>query len=170
LVRVLGSLPVLRWPLAGSILAIVLDLSDLAMFTYLGLGWPPDYQRWDKAADLAYMVMFLVVTRRWRNPEKSIAAALFGLRMVGLAGFEWTDQRWLLVLFPNAFEFWFVFVAARDHFRPDFVLTGRRAAWAVAAVTALKLPQEYLLHVNRTLDRYALGDVVSRLLHWLGSR
>jgi hypothetical protein len=168
LIRVGGALPVLRWPLAGAIVAILLDLSDLALFTYLGLGWPPNYQLWDKAVDLAYMTTFLIVALRWRNPERSIAVVLFALRMAGLAAFELTDKRWLLVVFPNAFEFWFVFVAARDHFRPDFELTRRRAAWAVVAVTALKLPQEYLLHINRALDRYALADVVSRLLHRLG--
>ena len=35
-VRVLGSLPVLRWPFAGGILAILVDLLDLILLDWLG--------------------------------------------------------------------------------------------------------------------------------------
>ncbi len=37
-VRIAGSLPVLRWPLAGGILAILVDLSDLLLMNVLDLG------------------------------------------------------------------------------------------------------------------------------------
>ena len=50
--RILGSLPVLRWPLAGGILAILVDLSDLVLINVLDLGGIPDYQRFDKIMDL----------------------------------------------------------------------------------------------------------------------
>ena len=36
--RIVGSLPVLRWPLAGGLLAILVDLSDLVLIDLLDLG------------------------------------------------------------------------------------------------------------------------------------
>ena len=47
-IRILGSLPVLRWPLAGGLLAILVDLSDLLLRDTLDLGGIPDYQAFDK--------------------------------------------------------------------------------------------------------------------------
>ena len=49
-------------------------------------------------------------------------------------------------------------VAARNRFAPDYALTGRRTAGALALLLALKLPQEYLLHVDRRLDNYTLPE------------
>jgi len=45
-IRIAGSLPVLRWPLAGGALAILIDLSDLLLRDVLDLGGVPDYQSW----------------------------------------------------------------------------------------------------------------------------
>jgi hypothetical protein len=169
-IRVLSALPVLRWPFWGALFAIFVDLSDLALFSYLGLGWPPDYQHFDKIADLAYLITFMIVALRWSNPERRIAATLFGFRVAGMVAFEWTANRAILFAFPNVFEFWFVLVAARDRFRPGYRLTPSRAALWLAGLLALKLPQEYLLHVDRRLDQYALTDIVSRVVqhvkHW----
>jgi hypothetical protein len=46
-IRVAGSLPVLRWPLAGGILAILVDLSDLLLRHTLDLGGIPDDQSFE---------------------------------------------------------------------------------------------------------------------------
>ena len=113
--RLLGSLPVLRWPLAGGILAILVDLSDLLLINVLDLGGIPDYQRFDKIMDLAYMGAFLVVALRWTGPDRWVAVALFAYRMIGFVAFEMTDERALLLVFPNVFEPWFLLVAALHH-------------------------------------------------------
>jgi len=42
-IRIAGSLPVLRWPLAGGILAVLVDLSDLLLRDALDLGGVGDY-------------------------------------------------------------------------------------------------------------------------------
>jgi hypothetical protein len=44
LYRVVGSLPTFRWPLAGGLLAIFVDLTDLFWMDVLDLGGIPDYQ------------------------------------------------------------------------------------------------------------------------------
>jgi hypothetical protein len=90
-------LPVLRWPLAGGILAIVVDLSDLLLRDVLDLGGIPDYQAFDKWIDQVYLGAFLVVALRWAGPERAIAVGLYLFRLVGFVAFELTGERALLV-------------------------------------------------------------------------
>ena len=127
LVRVTGALPVLRWALAGALIAIAVDLSDLFQMNLLDLGGVGNYQALDKWLDLSYMVTFLIVALRWKGPARTVAAALFALRLVGFATFEATGNRWVLLAFPNAFEFWFVFVAALHDYWPSYQLTATRS-------------------------------------------
>lgn len=151
-IRVAGSLPVLRWPFAGALLAILVDLSDLLLFDLLGLWSVVDYQAFDKVVDLAYMATFLVVALRWAGVERTVAAALFAFRMVGLLAFEFSGERAVLLAFPNVFETWFLLVAGLH-------AAGRRPAWTplrlalgLAAALAVKLVHEWLLHVGRVFD------------------
>ena len=163
LVRIVGALPVLRWSLAGALIAIGVDLSDLFQMNLLDLGGVSDYQTLDKWLDLAYMGTFLFVALRWSGPARYVAVALFGFRMVGLVMFQVTGDRWLLLLFPNVFEFWFVFVAAVRHYRPAYLLTTTRSlAWFIP-VFALKAAHEIVLHGWRGLDNYVAIEVVRGL-------
>lgn len=152
LVRIVGSLPVLRWPLAGGILAVLVDLSDLLLRDTLDLGGVPDYQAFDKWLDQVYMLCFLVVALRWHGHERRIAIALYAFRMVGFLLFEISGDRGLLLFFPNVFEFWFLAVAALHRFRPGFVWTRWRVVVALAVLTALKELHEWALHGGRIFD------------------
>lgn len=166
--RVLGALPVLRWPFAGALVALLTDFGDLFLMDWLG--GIADYQRFDKICDLAYMTTFAVVALRWPALERNVAFALLGLRLLGDALFELTGARAVLFAFPNVFEFWFIFVAARDRFRPGFTLDRRTAALVLPALVAAKELQEWFLHVDRFLDRYVATDVVADLWHGLTGR
>lgn len=151
-IRLAGSLPVLHWPLAGALIAILVDLSDLLLFDLLGLWSVVDYQSFDKVMDLAYMATFLAVALRWAGPERAVAAVLFTFRMAGLVAFEATGERAVLLWFPNVFETWFLLIAGLH-------AAGRRPAWtparvaaALAAATAVKLLHEWALHGARVFD------------------
>jgi hypothetical protein len=160
LVRVAGSLPVLRWAFVGAIIAILVDLSDLFLRAYLDLGGVRNYQAFDKWLDQVYQLTFLVVAWRWGGIPRTIAVALYAYRMVGFIAFEAGAPRESLIFFPNVFEFWFVFVAAQRHWWPRFAYRrGPTAAW-LAVLTALKLFQEYALHVGQWLDTFTAKDVV----------
>lgn len=166
-IRVAGSLPVLRWPFAGALIAILVDFSDLFWMNLLHLGGLGDYQAFDKWIDLVYMATFLAVSLRWSGLEKRVSLYLFGYRMVGIAAFEILQWRSVLLIFPNVFEFWFVFVAARDQFKPGYTLTRRRAAaWLIVLLIA-KEAQEFVLHQGRYLDRYRAVDVVVDWWSWV---
>ena len=166
-IRVAGSLPVLRWPFEGALIAIVVDFSDLFLMNLLPLGGLGDYQAFDKWVDLVYMATFLAVALRWSGIEKRVSIGLFAYRMIGVAVFELTEWRSVLLIFPNVFEFWFVFVAARDRFRPGYRLTWLSTAGWLAALTAAKEAQEFVLHQGRYLDRYRAVDVVVDWWNWV---
>lgn len=159
-VRVIGSLFVLRWALVGGIIAILVDFSDLFMKNLLDLGGVSNYQAFDKWLDQVYQLAFLLVALRWTGPARRIAVALFGYRLIGFAAFEATGDRLVLFFFPNVFEFWFIFVASLAHWRPQFAYTPPRVASALVVLTGAKLFQEYVLHVGKWLDSFTTIDAM----------
>ncbi len=184
-VRIAGSLPVLRWPLAGAIIAMLVDLSDLFMMNLIHLGGVKNYQSFDKWLDQVYMLTFLVVALRWQAAPRNMAIALYTYRMAGFVAFEITQSRDLLLFFPNVFEFWFVFVAALKQFRLEeqrpaarsrvpglrFLVPFRysRAQFATVGVVLLagKLLQEYALHVGRWFDGFTAVEAVEAIWEFL---
>ncbi len=167
LVRIAGSLPVLRWPLAGGILAILVDLSDLLLMDVLDLGGVPDYQRLDKLLDLVYMATFLAVALRWSGPDRWVAVVLFGWRMVGFVAFEATGERGLLLVFPNVFEPWFLLVALLHHHRNPVPWTSWQLGGVLAALLLVKEAQEWALHLARLFDGITALEAIGQAWRWL---
>lgn len=161
--RIAGSLPVLRWAFIGGIIAVLVDFSDLFMMNLLDLGGLKNYQVFDKWVDQVYMVTFLVVALRWEGPARTIAVGLYLYRLVGFLVFELAGDRAVLLLFPNVFEFWFLFVASLPHWRPGFAYTRRNVAIAGSVLGALKVFQEYVLHYGRWLDDFTAVEAVQAI-------
>ena len=190
IVRIAGSLPVLRWPLAGGIIAVVrilgaipvlwspfyggvfallVDQSDLFLMNLLHLGGVHDYQAFDKYLDQVYLGTFLLVALRWPDPERAVAAGLYAYRLAGFAAFELSGSRTLLLFFPNVFEFWFLLVAAIGHWRPSFVFTrGRVLGWG-AVLLICKEFQEYAVHGARWFDGFTAVEAIEAVWGWLTS-
>jgi len=169
-VRVLGSLPVLRWPFAGGILAILVDLLDLILLDWLDPLAFAHYQGFDKYLDQVYMLTFLVVAMRWEGIERNVAVALYLFRLVGFVAFELTGARISLVLFPNVFEIWFLVVAGLH-------ASGRSVTWkapqlvAVLAVALFaKEVQEWAIHGARLFDNVSSLEVLDDAFGWLTGR
>ena len=158
-VRLLVPLLIFRRPLLGGVLSVVADFSDLVFFNLWG--WPPwDYQQFDKLLDLYYLSIELILAQRFARLPRVVASALFAWRLVGVAAFEVTGQREVLMVFPNLFEWWFLFVVAAAHFRPGYELTGRRTAGWLLVLLVPKLVHEYVLHVAKALDDIVLFDLL----------
>jgi hypothetical protein len=167
--RVVGSLPVLRWPFWGAVVAILCDLCDLLLFNLamVYLGWPgfDGYQTFDKWADQVYLALFLVVAlRRFPPTARWIAVALYAFRLVGFVGFEagWLPREGLF-LFPNLFEFWFLAVAFTLRFRPGFAWTARRSALVLGVLLVGKEIQEWALHVGQLFDGVTFLEALDRI-------
>jgi hypothetical protein len=153
-IRVLVPLTILRWPLAGGLLSLVVDAVDVVLVDVFAklLGEPPEfgplYAQLDKWLDLYYLALEVVVARRWTNVvTRRTAYALFAWRLVGVILFEITADRPLLVVFPNLFENYFLYALIAERWFPRFV----PRTWAQSALASLLLLipkeiQEYVLH------------------------
>ena len=101
--------------------------------------------------------------RNWTNyAAVRISRFLFYYRLLGVVLFEVLQFRWLLLVFPNVFEYFFIFYEVyRLRWDPQ-----RLSAKALVGVTAfiwivIKLPQEYWIHVAQL-------DVTDMLKQGLG--
>ncbi len=148
--RLIVPLAIPRYPLPAIIAAATLDGLDLGIFTGLTNLDVTNYQSYDKALDVYYLaIAYLSTMRNWTNVDAVVAARiLIYLRLLGSLAFELTGIRWMLLVFPNAFEYFFVFyhlVALRwnpERLSRKDILVVIAGIWVV-----IKLPQEYWLHV-----------------------
>ena len=162
-VRLLGSLPVLKYAFLGSVFAVLIDLSDLFIIGNLDLGGVRNYQEFDKVLDLVYMSTFLLVSLRWERKEKLISISLFAYRLIGLILFEFTGERYLLLLFPNVFEFWVIGITFLKFRKKHKIIPDSSLIKVFLGSFILKLIQEWILHWNKFLDNYPMGDILSVL-------
>lgn len=153
----------LRWPLAGALVAIAADALDVVVMNYvdLGGGGIRDYHAFDKWTDLFALVTFFVVSLRWTGRDRTIAVVLFALRLLGVALFEATGWRGALIGLPNLFETWFLYVCLRTAWPATGDSEERPAL--LSALVGFKLVQEVAIHGFQVLDRYNLAEVVDRL-------
>ncbi|NLA37661.1 MAG: hypothetical protein GX868_18510 [Actinobacteria bacterium] len=159
--RVFVPLFIPRFPLPAIVAALLIDGIDQTIFqsvTSDPLEW---YQSYDKALDIYYLaIAYMSAMRNWREPVAfDIARFLYLYRLVGVALFETTQWRWLLMVFPNTFEYFFIaYELVRTRWSP-FRLRPRQVALIAAAIWLfIKLPQEWWIHVARLDLTDALGD------------
>jgi hypothetical protein len=154
LARFLVPLAIPRYPLPGVLVALVLDAIDQTIFqqfTSLNL---EGYQGYDKALDIYYLTITYIATlRNWTNLFAfQVSRFLWYYRLFGVTLFELTYEppgtRWLLLIFPNTFEYFFIFYEI-VRLRWDPVrLTKRATIIAAAAIWIfIKLPQEWWIHI-----------------------
>ena len=161
--RVAGSLPVLRWAFVGSILAILVDFSDLFMMNLINLGGVGNYQTFDKWVDQVYMLAFLwVAVRQWEGPGRTVAIWLFAFRIIGFRRVRVHRVTLDSDAFPRTSLSSGSWRSRRNVIGgPDYEFTRWRIVAILAGCTALKLAQEYILHVWQVLDNYTAVGVVT---------
>lgn len=148
--RIVIPLMILKRPLAGGIIAMLLDAFDVVIVELFGEGGMGEhYHSIDKVLDLYYLTLELIVALSWvqRIPRQT-ATGLYVYRLAGVILFELTQIRAVLFLFPNLFEHWFLFYLIRNRFFPNIKLdTWRQTIIWLVILYIPKLGQEYLLHV-----------------------
>ncbi len=150
LARFLIPLTIPRYPLPGVIASLVLDAIDQTIFqTFTNLNLD-GYQGYDKALDIYYLTITYIATlRNWSNLFAfKVSRFLWYYRLVGITLFELTGLRWLLIVFPNTFEYFFIFYEiVRLRWDPRR-LSKRAVIIATAAIWIfVKLPQEWWIHI-----------------------
>ena len=107
--RLLVPLLIFRFPLPAILACLVVDGLDQTIFqTFTSIDLT-DYQSYDKALDTTTCPGLHLdaaqLDETVRGQDRPVPAVLPARRRVL---FELTDQRWLLMVFPNTFEYFFI--------------------------------------------------------------
>jgi hypothetical protein len=150
--RFLIPLSIPRFPLPGIIASLLLDAVDQTIFQQFPGLQLEGYQGYDKALDIYYLAIAYISTlRNWANSFAfQVSRFLFYWRLVGVALFELTHLRWLLLVFPNTFEYFFIFFEAyRLRWDPERMSKKLVIGAAASIWILIKLPQEYWIHIGQ---------------------
>jgi hypothetical protein len=138
------------FPVPALLACLILDSIDQSIFQQFPAIPLDGYQSYDKALDVYYLsVAYLSTLRNWTNQTAfRMSQFLYYYRMVGVVLFELTQNRTILFIFPNTFEYFFLFF--------ELVRWGwdtkRMGKWTVILSAAaiwifIKLPQEWWIHI-----------------------
>jgi hypothetical protein len=149
--RLAVPLLIIRFPLPAIVACLIIDAVDQTVFQAL----VPDadlsgYQSYDKALDIYYLVIAYISTlRNWTSQfAVSIARFLIFYRLVGVVLFELSGERWFLFLFPNTFEYFFIFYEAVRLLWDPRRMSRQVLLGATAFIWIfIKLPQEWWIHI-----------------------
>ncbi len=146
--RLLIPLLILRNPLVGGLAAMAIDALDVVIIELIGLGGFGDhYAQLDKLLDTYYLTIELYVAWSWEIWAKAPAVFLYVYRVIGVILFEITGTRWLLLVFPNMFENWWLYCVIVARFFPSiYPRSYKTVAIPMVLLLIPKLAQEYLLH------------------------
>ena len=139
-----------KYPLPAILAALVLDAADQTIFTWVTDDPLPGYQAYDKALDVYYQAIAYITTMRiWRDPVAfQLGRFLYLYRLVGVTLFELSHARWVLLVFPNTFEYFFIaYEAVRTRWNPLRMSATALVGMAAFIWIVIKLPQEWWIHV-----------------------
>jgi len=171
--RLVLPLTILRWPLAGGILAMIVDALDVVLVDAMAgaLGQPgefgPFYAQIDKWLDMYYLSLELVGVRRWTESlPRSAATLLFAWRLAGVVAFEITGSRPLLLVFPNLYENFYIYVLVVRRWFPALMpRTVLQGSLVLLALLVPKVIQEWVLHWEQMHPwQWLRNDVLGPLL------
>ncbi len=145
-VRLLVPLLIFRFRFWGYVAALAADGLDVVLIDAINLGDFANYHQLDKLLDIYFLSIALLVSLKWEQLQKKASILLFGWRLAGVAIFELTQARWVLLIFPNLFGFFYLFEAGRLRYFPRFTMTTKRLLLVLTILLVPKLLQEYLLH------------------------
>lgn len=158
--RFVVPLAIPRFPLPAIVLALVIDAADQTVFAAFDAE-PANYQGYDKALDIYYLtVAYLSTIRNWTNGAAfRTGQLLWYYRLVGVVAFELSGARPLLLIFPNTFEYYFIFYeTVRLWWSPNNMARRTVVGAAVAIWVGIKLPQKYWIHIAQLDVTEVLGE------------
>ena len=153
-IRLLIPLTILRFPLFGFLASIIADAAD---YDRIGLGvliGENDYQIWDKVLDTYFLaIATLVVWKLTDRLTRNTAVVLLAWRLLGVAVFNLTGIRQVLLFFPNILESFLVFVFAFIFFtHKKSVFSSRTDLFITLIILSVpKIIQEYFWHFQKNI-------------------
>lgn len=167
LLRLVVPFSILRWPLAGILLSIAADASDVMIFEVTGYGFFDGiYHRLDKVFDIYYLFFAWLIALKWEDVlARRTATLFFWWRAAGVAAFEATGYRPLFLIAPSIFENFYIFRLIAVKIKPSFTFTMRSLLIVLLAVGIPKIVQEYIMHF-RYIDQ-VWNFIRDNLFWWL---
>lgn len=148
--RFFVPLAIPRYPIPAGIAALAIDGVDQTIFQVFTTLPLAGYQSYDKALDVYYLsIAYLSTLRNWTNLAAfAMSRFLFYYRLAGTLLFEVLQLRALLLLFPNTFEYFFLFYeGVRLRWNPKRLSVAAVIGAAFAIWVFIKVPQEYWIHI-----------------------
>jgi len=149
--RLLVPLLIIRWPLPAIVASLIIDAVDQTVFSAVAPNADlAGYQTYDKALDIYYLVIAYISTlRNWTNRfALEVARFLIYYRLIGVVLFELSGIREILFIFPNTFEYFFIFYESVRLFWDPRRMSRKLIIGAAAFIWIfIKLPQEYWIHI-----------------------
>jgi len=148
--RLLLPLLIPYFPIVGVVSCLVLDAVDQTIFQQFPAIPLEGYQSYDKALDIYYLtITYLSTFRNWTNaPAFRMSQGLFYYRLVGVVAFELSGARALLLIFPNTFEYFFIFYElVRMHWSTARLSKKIVVVTAIFIWVVIKIPQEWWIHI-----------------------
>ena len=132
------------------IVAIVADYLDVVIVAAIQRGTFDDYTSIDKLLDIYTIGYAATVSLRWKNAmARNTALSLFAFRLIGVLILALTGSRWVLFLFPNVFEFFYLYqLVTMKWFRWLEIDRHQRLVVVLGLLTLMKVVQEYALHIE----------------------
>ncbi len=159
-----------RFPLPALLACLVVDGIDQTIFQWFHVTAVLDeYQSYDKALDVYYLVIAYTATmRNWHDGVAfRIGQALWYWRLIGTVAFEYSGWSPLLLIFPNAFEYFVIaYEGIRTRWRPTRLSDRQLIYLAGGIVVFVKIPQETWIHVLQldVTDEIAAHPVLAVLV------
>jgi len=151
LLRLLVPFTILRWPLAGTILAILADSADVMIFDYFDYGFLSgiQYHILDKIFDMWQLFFEFLVVRTWIDVlARKTGMILFGWRFVGFLVFMIFGLREAFFFAPNIFEYFFLTMLIIWKFNKKFELKKKSLIIILLIIGIPSLIKEYIMHVR----------------------
>ena len=110
IIRLIVPLIIFRWPLLGILLSAFIDGED---WHYLNLHTSGDYEFyrvWDKVLDTYYLGIAAFTSWYWKDKiARILSLSAYGFRTIGVLLFSFINNGIFLLIFPNFFEYFFIF-------------------------------------------------------------
>ena len=148
--RLVLPLLMFKWRVSGMLAGMLVDGFDTVIISIIGAGTFENYTIADKLLDTYLLTIFLYFSLRWESRIAKITSiVLFSHRLTGVLILVVGDDRSLLFLFPNLFEFFFIYQLITMKWWPHLQIDGyRRLATVLPILLIVKLAQEYVIHVS----------------------
>jgi hypothetical protein len=155
ILRLIGSLLILKKPFWGMAFAMALDTVDFEVIAFLHeifkggyYVYYPTYVVFDKTLDLYVGMLGLIAARVWEPLIQRTMIGLWFWRIIGVILFLVFDQRYIFFFFPYVFDLFYLYYSYIVQYKPELKpTTPRQVATVVAILLIPKLMQEYFLHI-----------------------